>query len=162
MGMTPRAVVVSLLLGILWHVMLFVLMGRPLTSALSWTLLAGAMAGLCAGYLTCLSCARHQGRPSGLDCVITYYAAAVAYAIGVVVIGRVVDACIGTPGLGVLDLLLTAFGSCFGSLLFATIMGVILIPLCFATQMLLLRTSGMMTSNKPREAASGEASKRES
>ena len=81
--MSFLAVLISICLGMLWHTVVFVLIGWPLSDAISSFagMQAGAFAGLCAGYLTCLSRKRHQGRESKLDAVLAYYAAAVIYSL---------------------------------------------------------------------------------
>ena len=116
-------------LGMLWHTVVFVLMGLPLSEAISSFagMLAGAFAGLCAGYLTCLSRTRRQGRESKLDAVLTYYAATVIYSLVSMLIRSI-------TGVYVRDLPSSLLGGLWITVTVATVLGVILIPLCFATR----------------------------
>jgi fructose-specific phosphotransferase system IIC component len=119
-------------LGVLWHTLVFVLMGGPLSDAISSFpgMLGGAVAGLCAGYLTFSSRMRHQGRESTLDAVLTYYVAAVIYSLVCMVIRDIT----GVTHLSGGEFLSSLVGSLWITVSMATLMGVILIPFCFATR----------------------------
>jgi hypothetical protein len=135
-------------LGIVWHSVVVLLMGEPLANAVSVRMLAGAAAGLCAGCLTVWSRTRHHGRESIVDGLVTYYAAVVTYAFALIVIGAVGDCCAGDKALGLLDCLAATFAMASDAVWFASIMGVVLIPLCFATRYLLWRFAKRVRPDK--------------
>jgi hypothetical protein len=111
--------------------------------------LAGAIAGLCAGYLTFWSRHGRQGRESILNGVLTYYAAALTYALVLGVIGVVVELCAGGTTLRGIELLIMPIGLCWYAFWVATFLGVALIPLCFATRWLFWQICGGKTQLPP-------------
>jgi len=134
--------------GVVWHTIVVLLMGQSLGDAASAAMIAGAIAGLCAGFLTVRSRQHRHGRESVLDGVVTYYLAVVAYAVSLVVIGLLAD--LGSTGktLGVVDALAASWALSWYAIIFATLLGIVLIPLCFLTRHLLWRLSGRMRPNK--------------
>lgn len=147
--MTPHVAILSMLFGVAWHTIVVLLMGQPLGDAGSLGILAGAVAGLCAGSLTVRSRERHHGRESIFDGILTYYVAVIVYVLTSVVIGVVVDAYArGSSSVGPLGFLAASWVLTWYAVLFASLAGVLLVPLCFLTRRFLWRFSGRMRPNK--------------
>jgi len=147
--MTTRVVVLSAVFGVVWHTIVVLLFGRNLQAAFSAAMIAGAITGVFAGFLTVRSRERRHGRENFLDAVVTYYLAVVVYAVSLVWIGALTG--VGPEGkeVGVLS----AFGMsllmpCY-AVVFATLpSGIVLIPLSFLTRFLLWRLSGRARLNE--------------
>lgn len=128
---------VSAALGIVWNVVAVCLMGGSVLDALSasW-LLAGAFAGVAAGVFTIWSRRRRKGRESVPYGIATYYLGMLVYWASFVVIARAIM-CVEAGGWTDFDLhdhlaLIGPF------LIYGTVwFGVILIPLCFVSRLVL-------------------------
>lgn len=146
--MTPRVATLSALFGVAWHaIVVMLIMRRGLREALSPSLIAGALAGLCAGFLTIRSRERRLGQESVLDAVVAYYLAVLAYAVSFVWIGLLTGVDPSGKTMGVLDAFAVTWVAVWYSILYATLMGIVLIPLSFLTRHLLWRFSGRMRPN---------------
>lgn len=133
---TKRVALLSAACGIAWHTLITLLLGRSLLDALSWRLLPGIAAGLAAGMFTIWSRTRRGGRESVWDVIATYYLAVAVYIVaGVPLVIFERDLHLG-------QLLGAVVGALYYAAIVATLLGVVLIPLCFATRHLLWRLRG--------------------
>lgn len=147
--MTARVVTLSALFGVVWHTIVVLLLGRSLQAAFSAAMIAGAMTGVFAGFLTVRSRERRHGRESFLDAVVAYYLAVVVYAVSLVWIGVLTG--VGRQGkdVGVLSAFGLSLGMAWYAVIFATLpSGIVLIPLSFLTRFLLWRLSGRARPNE--------------
>lgn len=137
--MSWRAALLSVLCGVVWHVLVMLLLTRGKAEILSPLLLAGGLAGLVAGGYTVWSLRRNGGRERVLHVVANYYIGVWAYAV----FGAVLHTLVGgglSAGWG------RAFaGACsffYYATLIATVAGVLLIPLCWLTRLIVWDLSG--------------------
>lgn len=142
--MPLEAGLVAILLGVLWHTAIGVYKQAAIGDILSWNVLAGASAGLCAGYLTWRSRQRHGGAERFFDGVITYYAAAITYSVGLAVVDLLTGMSISARRVGIdraLDLAVAAVAACWYVVVVASVFGILLIPLCLVTRHVFWRVS---------------------
>jgi hypothetical protein len=147
--MTIWTILLSMVLGLLWHTVVMMLVREEPSRAFSWMMIAGVTAGICAGYLTLWSRRRNQGRESILWGVLTYYAAAGVYALTLVLL-EVVDTSAGGQRQGLRVLVALSGMTFYYGFFAATAMGVFLIPLCFATRFVFWHLAGTTLPNLPR------------
>lgn len=136
--MTKRIALLSVACGIAWHMMLIQLMGGSFLDAFSGRLLPSVAAGLAAGYFTIWSRERRAGREAVLDVIVTYYLAVAVY----ILLSASFTAIFEIDHAHVGERLVFVFFALGYSAFVATVLGVVLIPLCFATRHLLWRLRG--------------------
>lgn len=128
---------VSTALGVVWNVLAVCLLGGKVSDAFTpaW-LLAGALAGLAAGFFTIWSRRRRDGRESFLYGIANYYLGIFVYWMSFVVIERVIM-CVQYGSWTDFDLH-DHLKLIFIFLLYGTVwFGIILIPLCFLSRYVL-------------------------
>jgi hypothetical protein len=155
--MTTRVAFLSMAFGIVWHTIVALLMGGLNGPACSWRMLAGLVAGLAAGAFTVWSRERQQGRESIVLGLATYYLAVAVYSVSSTTIEIVVDLFRGTELPGIHSVLL--FGL-FYAFFYGSILGIVLIPLCFLTRHLLWQFHVKMLPNKPQPPPSAPSGAR--
>ncbi|MGK0204296.1 MAG: hypothetical protein ACI9S9_003377 [Planctomycetota bacterium] len=153
--MTKRVALLSVACGIAWHVLVTQMMGGSILSAFSWRLLPAVAAGLAAGAFTIRSRERRGGRERVLDVIVTYYLAVAVYMLA----GFPFVAIFELRDLHMGELVGGLVGGLFSSALIATVYGVALIPLCFATRQVIWRLRGAGAPEL--DDASDDASRRD-
>ena len=137
--MNWRAAMLSVLCGIAWHVLVMLLLTEGEAVLLSPLLPAGGLAGLVAGGYTVWSRRRNGGRERVLHVVANYYIGVWAYAV----FGAVLHTLVGD---GLSEGWSRAFaGACifvYYATMIATVAGVLLIPLCWLTRLIVWDLSG--------------------
>jgi hypothetical protein len=142
--MTTSVALLSMAFGLLWHTIVALLMGGLAGPVLSWFMLAGLPAGLAAGAFTIWSRKRLQGRESIVMGLATYYLAIAVYSLASGAVGIV--AYLRTSEL---DTIATVLGGrLMYAVIYGTVLGVVLIPLCFLTRHLLWRFHVLTLPNK--------------
>jgi len=140
----------SVAFGIVWHTILVVLFGGRVSDALSWMILAGGLAGLIAGWSTVRSRQRSQARERVLDALLTYYLAFLVYWLSGLVIKGIVGSVGGSASGPPTDVLLFLRGLLYATF-FATILGVVLVPLCVLTRYAVWTFHVWMQPNPPQQ-----------
>lgn len=156
--MTTSVALLSMALGLLWHTIVALLMGGLAGPVLSWFMLAGLPAGLAAGAFTVWSRERRQGRESIVLGLVTYYLAVAVYSVSSSTIGIALY----LRGADLTGIPVVLIGRLLYAFFYGTVLGVVLIPLCFLTRHLLWQFHVRMLPNKPQEAASRDQRHRES
>ena len=164
-GMTISVAFLCMAFGIVWHTIVVLLMGG-LTGGLTgglmgpgwfWRMLAGLVAGLAAGAFTVWSRERQQGRESFVLGLATYYFAVAVYSVSLNTIGIVVEL---FRGVELPDAARLLFIGLFYAFLYGSVLGVVLIPLCFLTRHLLWQFHVKMLPNKPQQPPSAPSGAR--
>jgi hypothetical protein len=148
----------SLVLGVCWHAIVVMIVGRPLAEALSWEMAAGALAGLVAGLFTVWSRRRRSGRESIGFVLATYYLAMVVYWFS----GTCIDVSLQLLRDGRLRQFYWARlpDDFTWMAVYGTMYGVVLIPLCWMTRHILWQWYGRIRPNWPQQPTRPQAGAR--
>ena len=125
-------IVLAIALGMIWHTLALAVGGQSATKAWSWGLLAGAIAGVAAGQFTLWSRKRLHGRESFGHVAATYYLAILVYWFS----GGMIEALLGIDGGDREPFVAYIFGLPW-VLGYCTLLGVVLLPLCWVSRDLL-------------------------
>lgn len=137
-------IVLSIALGMIWHTLALGVSGQSATKDWSWGLLAGAAAGVAAGQFTLWSRKRLHGRESFAHVAATYYLAILVYWFS----GGMIETLLGI-GRGDWEPFFVAYISVLPWVLgYCTLLGVVLLPLCWVSRDLLWTCHVRIRPNK--------------